>query len=248
MSSVYSPVPGSQKVGKAQKSGELKTRKWKASAAPPLPSFPPFLCSRLLNSARPTISEPRTGYVSTVYAHCIFVVIGSLLLNIRLQSILNNRKKKEVSEEEKSSSTVGVFVILDNVSSSPSWSPEKPLRRLVHNRRSSVQTYCYFNQLISNHLKDFILDDIQTINFLPSRLYYDSVQIAITRKCVINIRLRAVSSFSFETLHNGSTREGRAAKPRETRESHNLSSFFAPLSSPRLALRKNGQPFTVYIR
>ena len=29
-----------------------------------------------------------------------------------------------------------------------------------------------FNQLISNHLKDFILDDIQTINFLPSRLYY----------------------------------------------------------------------------
>ena len=29
-----------------------------------------------------------------------------------------------------------------------------------------------FNQLIINHLKDFILDDIQTINFLPSRLYY----------------------------------------------------------------------------
>ena len=43
---------------------------------------------------------------------------------------LNNRKKKEDREEEKSSSTVGVFVILDNVSSSPSWSPEK--RRLVH--------------------------------------------------------------------------------------------------------------------
>ena len=126
---------------------------------------------------------------------------------------------------------VGVFVILDNVSSSPSWSPEKPLRRLVHNRRSSVQTYCYFNQLICNHLKDFILDDIQTINFLPSRLYYDSVQIAITQKVVIKIRLRAVSSFSFNTLCNAS----------------NLSSFFAPLSSPRLALRKNGQPFTVYI-
>ena len=34
---------------------------------------------------------------------------------------LNNRKKKE-DREEKSSSTVGVFVILDNVSSSPSWS------------------------------------------------------------------------------------------------------------------------------
>ena len=102
---------------------------------------------------------------------------------------------------------------LTNVSSSPSWSPEKPLRRLVHNRGSSVQTYRYFNQLISNHLKDFILDDhdIQTIDFLPSRLYYDSVQIAITQKGVINIRLRAASSFSFETLYNASTREGREA-------------------------------------
>ena len=28
----------------------------------------------------------------------------------------------------------------------------------------------YFNQLIGTHLKDFILDDIQPINFLPSRL------------------------------------------------------------------------------
>ena len=89
----------------------------------------------------------------------------------------------------------------------------------MHNQRSSVQTYRYFNQFISNHLKDFILDDIQTINFLPSRLYYYSVQIAITRKVAINIRLRAVSSFSFKTLYNAS----------------NLSSFFVPLSSPRLA-------------
>ena len=137
MSSVYSPIPGCQIVGKAQKSGELKRRNLRrAHAAPPLSSFLPFLCSRLLNHARPTISVPRTGYVSTVYAHCIFVVIGSLLLNIRLQSILNNRTKKEVSEEEKSSSTVGVFVILENVSSPPSWSPEKQLRGLVHNRRS----------------------------------------------------------------------------------------------------------------
>ena len=165
--------------------------------------------------------------MSTVYAHCIFVVIGSLLLNIRLQSIVNNRTKKEVREEEKSSSTVGVFVILDNVSSSPSWSLEK--RRLVPNRKSSVQTYCSFNQLMINHLKDFILDDIQTINFLPSRLYYDSVQIAITRKGVIDIRLRAVSSFSFEALYNASTREGRAAKPRETRESQMISLPFLHL-------------------
>ena len=71
----------------------------------------------------------------------------------------------------------------------------------MHDRSSSVQTYRSFNRLIINHLKDFILDDIQTINFLPSRLYYDSVQIAITRKGVIKIRLRAVSSFSFETLY-----------------------------------------------
>ena len=62
---------------------------------------------------------------------------------LHFHSILNNRKKKEVREtEEKSSSTVGVFVILDNVSSSPSWSPEK--RRLVHNRKSSVQTVLFF--------------------------------------------------------------------------------------------------------
>ena len=65
---------------------------------------------------------------------------------------------------------VGVFIILDNVSSSRSWSPEK--WRLVHNWSRSAQTFRSFNQLISNHLKDFILDDIQTINFLPSRLYY----------------------------------------------------------------------------
>ena len=116
-----------------------KTRQRKARAAPPLPSFLPCFCSRFLNFRG-----------STIYAHHIFVVIGSLFLNVRLHSILNNREKKEVSEEEKSSSTVGVFVILDNVSSSPSWSPEK--RRLVHNRKSSVQTYCSFNQLISRHL------------------------------------------------------------------------------------------------
>ena len=99
----------------------------------------------------------------------------------------------------------------------------------MHNRRSSVQTYRYFNQLISNHLQDFVLGDIQSINFLPSRLYYDSVQIAITRKDVIDIRLRAVSSFSFEALYNASTREERAAKPRETRESHMISLPFLHL-------------------
>ena len=189
MSSVYSPVPGSQKVGKAQKSGELKTRKWKASAAPPLPSFLPFLCSRLLNSARPTISEPRSGCVYSLrplHFRSNWVAFAKYSSSIDFEQY-KKKKKKVVSEEEKSSSTVGVFVILDKVSSSPSWSPEKPLRRLVDNRRSSVQTYRYFNQFISNHLKDFILDDIQTINFLPSRLYYDSVQIAIAWKASIAI-------------------------------------------------------------
>ena len=52
----------------------------------------------------------------------------------------------------------------------------------MHNLKSSVQTNRYFNQLISNHLQDFTLDDIQTVNFLPSPLYYDSAQIAITEK------------------------------------------------------------------
>ena len=80
------------------------------------------------------------------------------------------KKKKPAENEEKSSSTVGLFIILDNVSSSGSWSPEN--WRLVHNQNRSVQTYHSFNQLISNHLKDIILDDIQTINFLPVCLYY----------------------------------------------------------------------------
>ena len=69
---------------------------------PSSPQFPPFFsCSRFLNFAGPIISEPGTGYKSTVYAQCIVVVIGSLFLNIRLHSIWNNRKK-EVREEEKS--------------------------------------------------------------------------------------------------------------------------------------------------
>ena len=79
-------------------------------------------------------------------------------------------EKKKSENEEKLSSMVGLFVILDNVPSSRSWSPEN--WRLIHNQSRSVQTHRSFNQLISNHLKDFILDDIQTINFLPSCLYH----------------------------------------------------------------------------
>ena len=114
-------------VGKAQKSGDWDEKE-KGARRPSSPQFPPL-------------------FVFTVYAQHIFVVVGSLFLNIRFHSIWTIEKKKEVREEEKSSSTVGVFVILDNVSSSPSWSPEK--RRLVHNRKSSVQMYCSFDELIS---------------------------------------------------------------------------------------------------
>ena len=51
-----------------------------------------FSWSRFLNSAGQTISGPGTDYVSTVYAHWIFEVTGSLFLNIRLHLILNNGK------------------------------------------------------------------------------------------------------------------------------------------------------------
>ena len=71
--------------------------------------------------------------------------------------------------------------------------------RLVHNRSSSVQTYRSFNRPIINHLKDFILDDIQTINFLLSRLYYYSVQIAITEKA--SSRFDCEQSLSFLLRH-----------------------------------------------
>ena len=87
-------------MGKARKSGE--DAKGKGANRPSSPQFPPFFSfSRFLNSAGPTVSEPGTGYKSTVYAQCIFVVTGSLFLNIGLHSILNNRKK-EVREEDKS--------------------------------------------------------------------------------------------------------------------------------------------------
>ena len=186
-------------VGKAQKSWE--DEKEKGSRRPSSPQFSPlFVFLRFPNFRG-----------STAYAHRIFVVIGSLFLNFRLHSIWTIEKKED-REEEKSSSTVGVFVILDNVSSSPSWSPEK--RRLVHNRKSSVQTYCSFNQLISRHLKDFILDDIQTINFLPSRLYYDSVHIAIIEKA--SSRFDCEQSLPFLLIHF--IMRGRARGERRTRE------------------------------
>ena len=107
--------------------------------------------------------------VSTVYAHRIFVWLGRFS-KIRFFIRFWTMEKKKSENEEKLSLMVGLFVILDNVPSSRSWSPEN--WRLMHNQSRSVQTHRSFNQLISNHLKDFILDDIQTINFLPSCLYH----------------------------------------------------------------------------
>ena len=109
-----------------------------------------------------------------------------------------------------------VFIILDNVSSLRSWSPEK--WRLVHNRSRSAQTFRSFHQLISNHLKDFILDDIQTINFLPSRLYY--IILSRSRSPKRRHQDKSASSllFFFWTRQNASTREERAANQRETRD------------------------------
>ena len=58
-------------MGKARKSGE--DAKGKRANRPSSPQFPPFFSfSRFLNSAGPTMSEPGTGYKSTVNAHCIF--------------------------------------------------------------------------------------------------------------------------------------------------------------------------------
>ena len=196
-------------VGKAQKSGE--DEKEKGSRRPSSHQFSPLFVFLRFHNFRG----------STAYAHRIFVVIGSLFLNIRLHLIWTIEKKED-REEEKSSSTVGVFVILDNVSSSPSWSPEK--RRLVHNRKSSVQTYCSFNQLISRHLKDFILDDIQTINFLPSRLYYDSVQIAITEKA--SSRFDCEQSLPFLLRHF--IMRARARGERRSREKRGRATISPP--------------------
>ena len=77
----------------------IEDAKVKGGNSPSSPQLPPFFsCSRYLNSPGPTISEPGTGCKSTVYAHCIFVVIGSLFLKIRLHLLLNNIQKKKRSQ------------------------------------------------------------------------------------------------------------------------------------------------------
>ena len=75
--------------------------------------------------------------VSTVYAKRIFAWLGHFS-KIRFFIRFWTMERRKSENEEKSSSTVGLFVIVDNVSSSCSWSPEN--WRLVHNQSRSVQT------------------------------------------------------------------------------------------------------------
>ena len=177
------------------------------------PSFAPTFSSRERDVwVRGRFDVSFLQLTPTVFSYSWIAFLKSSSI---LHSILNNGKK-EVREEEKSSSTVGLFVILDNVSSSRSWSAEK--WRLVHNRSRSVQTFRSFYQFISNHLKDFILDDIQTINFLPSRLYYMILSRSRSPKRRHQDKTASSLLFFFWTRWNASTREGRAVNPRETRD------------------------------
>ena len=75
-----------------------------------------------------------------------------------------------------------------------------------------------------NHLKDFILDDIQTINFLPSRVYYDSVQIAITEKA--SSRFDCEQSLPFLLRHF--IMRARARGERRTREERGRATISPP--------------------
>ena len=71
--------------------------------------------------------------MSTVYAHCIFVELdrfSKIFFFIRFWTM----EKKRSQRRRKSSSTVGLFIILDNVSSSRSWPSEN--WRLVFSAQS----------------------------------------------------------------------------------------------------------------
>ena len=70
--------------------------------APPLPSVSSLFCARAFSIPRARLSRSLEQAISLqLRPTAFFVVIGSLFLNIRLHSILNNRKK-DVREEEKS--------------------------------------------------------------------------------------------------------------------------------------------------
>ena len=95
-------------VGKAQKSGE--DEKEKGARRPSSPQFPPLFVFALSQFPRAYSLRPphfRSNWVAFPKYSSSFC--------------FEQYKKKEVKEEEKSSSTVGVFVILDNVSSLPSF-------------------------------------------------------------------------------------------------------------------------------
>ena len=96
-------------VGKAQKSGEDEKDRL---ASPLLAPVFSLVCVFALSQF------PRVYSLRPPHFRSNWVAFPKFSSSFNL----NNRKKKEDREEEKSSSTVGVFVILDNVSSSPSWS------------------------------------------------------------------------------------------------------------------------------
>ena len=124
--------------------------------------------------------------------------------------------KKKSENEEKSSSTVGLFVILGNISSSRSWSPEN--WRLVHNHSRSVQTYRSFNQLIE-WFKRFYTRWYSNNQFLTVlSLSYGSVQIEITEKASLRFWLRVRSLiFLLDTVQCECARtiSGEAARNEE---------------------------------
>ena len=126
---------------------------------------------------------------------------------------LEKWKKKKSENEEKSSSTVGLFVILDNISSSRSWWPEN--WRLVHNQSRSVQTYRSFNQLIES-FKRFYTRWYSNNQFLTVlSLLYGSIQIEITEKASLRFWLRVQSLiFLLDTVgcEHARTTSGEAAR------------------------------------
>ena len=136
--------------------------------------------------------------------------------------------KKKSENEEKSSSTVGLFVILGNISSSRSWSPEN--WRLVHNHSRSVQTYRSFNQLIE-WFKRFYTRWYSNNQFLTVlSLSYGSVQIEITEKASLRFWLRVRSLiFLLDTVQCECARtiSGEAAR----NEASNLHNFNFSLGS-----------------
>ena len=123
------------------KAANLEIKPWKSANPIPRNWQPAKLHVdhlRCLTFGSPLSSMCR---VSTVYAHRIFIWLGRFS-KIRFFIRFWTMEKKKSENEEKLSSTVGLFVILDNVSSSRSWSPEN--WRLVHAQSEQVSTNLFF--------------------------------------------------------------------------------------------------------